>query len=743
MKSQDPQTSQPSHAATPMNGTANGPHPAYAPAPPPLPPALSSPPSLETIAHIVRRRWLTILCLGVLAAGLGFAAVWSLFPGKYTATRNLRISKANRGAYESEESFSSYVRAQTATIKSPDVIRKVLDQTSIQELNEIQSQNDARQWLQDKLVTDTLQSPEILRISLTGDNAEDLAAILDEMIRQYLLEYNTREKIRAVERGAQLTDTYRKTAEALNENRIKLSNKLKDLGIDDPASTALRQSSLQHQIMANQSQIVQLRIQEIGDKEQIRALKATAENPKLITVSAYAVDEKVKDDLTYKFLYEEILTLNKKLADLKSRGIADINSAVPKAVEERANAVTNLTTYAQSRRTEVEEKLRQKTLDDNKEVLSKLEAKLSTYPLQQKILNDETVKLQTEISNLRTANQAGERSTTGVAPLMDEVTQQEMVLKRLGDELGSIQIDNATGSRVELLDKKVAPTARKTDTQTKYAGVTGLVLFGLVFVGVVFWEYGYRRVYTAADVTRGLNLPLLGTLPLLSGSARRGIPAANPAENTADQNAMIEAIDAIRTSLLHAAKTEQIHVVMVTSPGVGEGKTTLACHLAASLARGARNTLLIDCDLRNPAANRQFDLPNEPGFSEALRGEVEYDEAILSTPVARLSLLPAGKADRLAIQCLAQENVEKVFGILREQYEFIVIDVPPVLPVADSLLIGQHADAVVFSVLRNVSRMPALHAAQQKLSSLGIRMLGAVVIGEKADVYDYPQTLRA
>ncbi len=148
-------------------------------------------------------------------------------------------------------------------------------------------------------------------------------------------------------------------------------------------------------------------------------------------------------------------------------------------------------------------------------------------------------------------------------------------------------------------------------------------------------------------------------------------------------------------------------------------------------------------NLRTRRSGAKFDLPNEPGLSEALRGEIEYDEAILSTPVARLSLLPTGKADRLAVQCLAQENMDKVFDLLREQYDFIVIDVPPVLPVADALLVGQHADAVIFSVLKNVSRLPALHAAQQNLSALGIRTLGAVVIGEKPEAYGYPQPMRS
>jgi len=63
------------------------------------------------------------------------------------------------------------------------------------------------------------------------------------------------------------------------------------------------------------------------------------------------------------------------------------------------------------------------------------------------------------------------------------------------------------------------------------------------------------------------------------------------------------------------------------------------------------------------------------------------------------------------------------------QYDFIIVDSAPVLPVADGLLLGQHVDGVVFSVLRNVSRGPAIHAAQQKLNNLGVRTLGAVMIG--------------
>jgi len=145
--------------------------------------------------------------------------------------------------------------------------------------------------------------------------------------------------------------------------------------------------------------------------------------------------------------------------------------------------------------------------------------------------------------------------------------------------------------------------------------------------------------------------------------------------------------------------------------------------------------LLIDCDLRNPAAHGAFDVPLEPGLCEALRGEIEFEEGIRPTRNSRLWLMPAGRCDSHALQALAQDEVRGVFERLKRHYDFIIIDAAPVLPVADALLIGQHADAALFTILRDVSRVPAVHAAQQRLTTLGIRMLGAVVIGEKTDAY--------
>jgi capsular exopolysaccharide synthesis family protein len=182
--------------------------------------------------------------------------------------------------------------------------------------------------------------------------------------------------------------------------------------------------------------------------------------------------------------------------------------------------------------------------------------------------------------------------------------------------------------------------------------------------------------------------------------------------------------------LLHAARTESLQVVMVTSALPGEGKTSLASQLATSLARAWRKTLLVDGDLRKPGAHALFDLPQEPGLCEVLRGEVQAADAIKPTALSRLWLMPAGNWDNHAVQALAQESVRAMFSQLKEHYDFIIVDSAPVLPVADSLLLGQNVDAVIFSLLRDVSRLPTVYSAQQRLNNLGIRILGAVVLGD-------------
>jgi Mrp family chromosome partitioning ATPase len=120
-------------------------------------------------------------------------------------------------------------------------------------------------------------------------------------------------------------------------------------------------------------------------------------------------------------------------------------------------------------------------------------------------------------------------------------------------------------------------------------------------------------------------------------------------------------------------------------------------------------------------------LPLQPGFSEVLLAEIEAAEAVQETPIDGLSVMTAGQWDREVLQALARDGLEGVFEKLREEFDFLVIDSHPILPAADTLLIAQRADGVILSVLREVSQAPRVYSASQRLSALGVPVLGAVL----------------
>jgi capsular exopolysaccharide synthesis family protein len=316
--------------------------------------------------------------------------------------------------------------------------------------------------------------------------------------------------------------------------------------------------------------------------------------------------------------------------------------------------------------------------------------------------------------------------------LRESIAVDKVFLDNLQSNILALRAEITSPLRSDLYQ---TAAIHKVEFKRQILGTIGAALLALFLVclGVAWWEFKGRRIYSSQELTHGVGIRVVGAVPVLPAKTRQAI--AGPEQQAKGQD-LIESIDGIRAMLLRDASVEATRVVMVTSAVAGEGKTTLASHLAGSLARAGRRTLLVDCDLRGPAAHQLFELPLQPGFSEVLLEEIDLASSIIETSVPGLSLLAAGQWDREVMDALARDGVAELFERLKEEFDFIVVDSHPVLPAADSLLLGQHADAVILSVLRDVSQAPRVYAACQRLSTLGIRILGAVVNGtDPSDLY--------
>ena len=268
-----------------------------------------------------------------------------------------------------------------------------------------------------------------------------------------------------------------------------------------------------------------------------------------------------------------------------------------------------------------------------------------------------------------------------------------------------------------------------------------LAAFCCPAVVVVLWDVRTRRINTADDVSQGLRLPVIGSVPLIPSRVIRQL--GSPSKRYQSWHVRLtESVDGITARVLHKAELGQCRVIMVSSATGGEGKTTLATQLAMSLARTERRIVLVDFDLRRPAFDELFGVPLEPGVCEVLRQQNTVSELVHPSGTENLDVITAGRWDRHALASLSNGCAGAMFQQLREAYDFVVIDTSPLLPVADARFVSQHVDAVVLSVLRDISQAPKIQAACDILAAFGVQSVEAVVTGASYNLYGQHDELR-
>jgi len=204
------------------------------------------------------------------------------------------------------------------------------------------------------------------------------------------------------------------------------------------------------------------------------------------------------------------------------------------------------------------------------------------------------------------------------------------------------------------------------------------------------------------------------------------------------QSVVSEAYRALRTSILLSTSRHAPQLILITSGQPREGKTTTALNLAITLAQRGDRVVLIDTDLRRPRIHRSFQMTNEKGLSTFLTTQATVEE--LARPVRQvpnLFVITSGPTPPNPAELLSSEPLETLFAELRRHFDFIVLDSPPAISVADSMILAAHADGVMVVVHGGVTTRETLRHTTKLLTSVNARILGVVLNNVDVRSVDY------
>jgi len=290
-----------------------------------------------------------------------------------------------------------------------------------------------------------------------------------------------------------------------------------------------------------------------------------------------------------------------------------------------------------------------------------------------------------------------EREAQTIRTLYESLLKQEKELSVIG---------TSRTNNIRLMERATVPAYPYSPNHAtdRFTAVAVGLTFGLGFV--LLLERFNHRIRTPVDLKTGLGVPFFGYVPAVSG---RNTPILN--DDSPHQ--VIEALRSIRTTLILAIDPapRRSPVIAVTSTHPLEGKTTIACNLALTLAQGNSRVLLIDADMRRPAVHKALDRDNTVGLSQFLSGEASPSQVIRRTEEPNLYLVTAGAIPKNPPELLSSERMKRfVDQVADAPFDWVIIDTPPVLAVTDALLLTPLVSAVAFVVLADSTSSP--HARQ-------------------------------
>lgn len=678
--------------------------------------------------RLVRDRWPLMVAVALILAIPSCLASWFLLSAEYEAGATLRFLRNKQSvlfdsnnAYSRSTDYEQHVLTEAGLIVGP-VLDRVLNDPAVRDHPYVTKRVDPLLFLQNSVQAQMRPNQELVDITFRAPDRDLAVAVVTKTVENYLELAAATDSKRGGERRTQLAEERDRKESQLEALRARIAQKRESLGtsrlnVADGSASELEQARVELAAAESKRVAAELESKRLAeDVERLEALSAAFQDASNEQVFEYGVEERVETDALV------------------------VSTAELVAIEENALAIAEETYQAGAPQLKVQRDRRDSVyakLTDAKEAARRtaigtaLERARADATLANRLIADAA-----ELENVRRNRvaQLEERSLSMMQAQnqLDEWEREADAMQQfLTTTVGAItriDVESNAPASVEVAAQPYAP-ARPSHRRKVQASVALIALsIGAGICAGFLREMTDQQIRSPQDLTYVTQAPLLAVVPhtrfdqLPSGVKPANIMMSHPESTTADEYRRI-----LARVVYPPEGSAEMNSCLITSATRGDGKTTVACNLAAALAQANRRVLLIDLCARRPSVERCFGLEPSSGLAEIFEIQQTLDASARPAEIDGLDVLGPGTAKGSVTGRYASRELVQLLEQAEQAYDHVIIDSPPALLMADAGMLAPVVDGVIVVVGAGVSSQGMVRRCIQDLTRTGASVAGVVL----------------
>jgi capsular exopolysaccharide synthesis family protein len=679
------------------------------------------------IIAILRRHWLMIVLLTILGLGCGGAS-WYLFlkyGPKYTARTFIKVlppiekdpTTIQSSPVAQDIQYGNRL-SLAMRLTSQGMFQQLIDRDKIQQTKWFKEFGDIRDVrirkavknLEKYLVANPQRDGDSIIVSMTCGDKGESALIVNEMVSLFVNSQGGTKRKEVAEKLAKLDEQQVRVQRDLDQAERTLDDIRRRYGFTDLEEHTF-QSIIEQRLndLDNQGNTLALDISQT--RASIESLAAQAQGPVQVQVERQVEMDSVMLSLAQQLAFQE-----SSLAGSLARFGED-----HRIVRQLKNYIDAIQQERFRRKAIIAEQTRQANLKNAQDELATLEGKLKQY----ESMREAAAKQKEEMDLARVQFSRGVKIRDERRTMLDSIKGQAEKLK--------IMYDDPETPKVQLTDFAPEPLeASFPKWQIFFPGGTFLGL--LLGIGLAFLiELLNDLVRTPKDVATYLHIPLLGMIPDTDEDEQ--IEDIEPAfvARQAPNSILSESYRRVRTNLKLSESGGKARTILITSGGAKDGKTTLAVNFATTLVAEGRKILLIDANFRRPNlhaifASEQGGAQVGAGLSNLLAGQCDLQQTIRPSGMEGLTIIESGPMPANPAETLGSEAMQRLIGQLRNSYDYVIIDGPPVLLASEAKILAKYVDGTILVFNAAATRRGTGVRTLGELKQVNADILGCVLL---------------